>query len=249
MKIIILGSTSTIARGLMDSIRTEGTHELLELSRSAGNLPYFLELNRYTYDRWHDWDMVINCIGRGDARNRSGLTRKDMADYNYWDDRVLDCLERYPHKRYVYMSSQIVERELRPDDKDYDYWLIKRYIEWKHKINAGLNIMDIRVPALMSRYLRPDAGFFITEAVEKVMKGEMVDIWGNEYITYTTPYLIWRRIGGLDCWEETITKKELVELIDIILNGGHIHRWSTFFYELREYIGRRKNAETDSVAR
>lgn len=148
MKIAILGSTSHIAKNLIDRLKDE----LYLFSRSRGNLDSFIDGN---------YDAVINCIGVGTPNKLKEIGSKIFWLTEYYDNLILDYLSNYGGI-YINFSSGIVQGNAW--GTKYNYKIVKLYSEAKHRA-LSLNIIDLRIFAFFSRYIDFSSGYFITELI------------------------------------------------------------------------------------
>lgn len=190
LKAAILGGTSHIARAITPYLLKAGV-KLTLFARSPEKLAgapcrvCMLDEDALGADRF---DIIINCIGAGTPKELAG-------DYNRWfsvlgafDDLALRYLrEKNPSALYVFLSSGAVYGrksdapadentvwQLLPDKieiSDY-YGIAKLYSEARHRSLPRLRIADLRIFSFFSRYAALDSGYFMTDLVTALLKGE-----------------------------------------------------------------------------
>lgn len=192
MKICILGATSHIAKGLIDSFIRNRQYELLIYAReesSFQNFPFDIKKDvirkmGITRDFAKDrFDVIINCIGISDPQkliNSNDLIFQVTEEY---DNAILDYLKKRPNTIYINFSSGAVYgRKLDQNIKygfktlidinsisqnDY-YGIAKINAETKHRSCKNLNIIDLRVFSYFSRYISLDGSFFLTDIINAI---------------------------------------------------------------------------------
>ena len=190
LKVAIPGGTSHIARAITPYLLKAGV-KLTLFARSPEKLAgascdvRVLSAKEFLAGKF---DIIINCIGAGTPKELAG-------DYNRWfsvleefDNLALRYLrEINPSALYVFLSSGAVYGrksdapadentlwQLSPDKinvPDY-YGVAKLYSEAKHRSLSHLRIADLRIFSFFSRYAALDSGYFMTDLVTALLKGE-----------------------------------------------------------------------------
>ena len=190
LKVAILGGTSHIARAITPYLLKAGV-KLTLFARSPEKLadaPCDVRKLSEIVFLTGKFDIIINCIGAGTPKELAG-------DYNRWfsvleefDNLALRYLrEENPSALYVFLSSGAVYGrksdapadentvwKLSPDKinvPDY-YGIAKLYSEAKHRSLSKLRIADLRIFSFFSRYAALDSGYFMTDLVTALLKGE-----------------------------------------------------------------------------
>lgn len=200
--IAILGSTSHLAKGLINKLLQENDFNLHLYTRSPDKVQAFLRgLNRapdrncvihndYSDFTSRSYDLVINCVGVGTANKLKGNYADWFLITEKYDNLVLEYLRRNcPDALYVSFSSGAVYgREfLTPAEENTanrlkvnkvvpeDYYGIARLnAEAKHRALPDLRIVDLRVFSYFSRYIDLTDGYFIAEVVNCVLKKKVL---------------------------------------------------------------------------
>ena len=184
MNILILGSNSHIAKGLIHYYEQDENVKLFKWNRN-GNEKYPLRLIDVPSNiKLKNYDMIINCIGKSYEFSFS-----DIRLYNYYDDDIIYYLECNKDCLYVNMSSWIVTQDIKEDDIKYKYWLNKKYLELKHRLLPELNIIDLRIPGYFSRWIDLDSGFLMAEILKAKLTCDYSKLYfdKNELLYYLTP--------------------------------------------------------------
>ncbi len=239
MKIIVLGSTGHIGKGLVHYFSQDKNNKLFLIKRGElleySNLPY-------------DIDIIINCIGKG---NRNKLNDIDYESFREWDDiddRVIDILKHNHNICYFYLSSWIAGEPLLPTDHhQYIYQVQKIYTETKHRLLPELKIIDIRIKQYFSRWIDIDSGFLITDLLkQKYFNGKEVKIKKPDYdLRYMTPEYLYFSIiklfnykypnHGVDLWKELYYISNIDLKYYIINNNTKIKLYYLLSNELYEW--------------
>lgn len=159
MKIAVLGSTSHIAKNLIDRFTND---KLYLFSRSLDNLHQFVK---------GEYNAVINCIGIGTPNRLDVVGSEIFRLTEYYDNLITDYIKDRDCS-YINFSSGIVHREaVGFSGKKYNYRVAKVYAEAKHRAYPDLNITDLRVFAFFSKYIDFNSGYFITKLISCVKDG------------------------------------------------------------------------------
>jgi hypothetical protein len=188
MKILILGHTGHIGRGLFEELGKE--HEVNGSSRS---------------EPWDDWifqryDIIINCVGTGTPKSTAEAGNSIIETTFLVDQAVLSHMNTAKGKdtMYVYLSSGVA------DERFFDmspYAVSKVATEMIHRSHADKWIIDLRIYSYLSEYIDLDSGYLITEMIKCVLEGrtfycENKDIVRNYTGTYAISNLILNEYSG-----------------------------------------------------
>jgi nucleoside-diphosphate-sugar epimerase len=201
LRIAILGSTSHIAKGLINNFLLRREHILHLYVRSSETIEAFLAITGRTDDAvciihegYEDflnssYDVVINCIGVGTAKKLKGNFPLYFTVTEEYDNLVLRYLGSHPHALYISFSSGAVYgrghttpvgedtlnlvkvNHLAPEDY---YGIVRLNAEAKHRALQHLNIVDLRVFSYFSRYIDLADGYFITDVMEAILHNKVL---------------------------------------------------------------------------
>jgi nucleoside-diphosphate-sugar epimerase len=202
LKIAIFGSTSHIAKGLINNFLRRGKFSLHLYTRSPDKVRSFLKAIKKSPDKncvihegYRDFlksscDIVINCVGVG-TMNKSGNNYSDyfMVTEKY-DNLIIEYLLKNPDTLYISFSSGAVYgREFSaPVEKNTinsvrvnhiapeDYYTIARLnSEAKHRSFKNLKIVDLRIFSYFSRFIDLTDGYFITEVMDCILNKKVLE--------------------------------------------------------------------------
>jgi nucleoside-diphosphate-sugar epimerase len=201
-KIAILGSTSHIAKGLINNFLQNGEFRLHLYTRSPDKVRSFLgAIGRSTENGYviHEgyknfmksfYDVVINCVGVGTLNKLQGDFTRYFTVTEEYDNMVIECLRsKCPDALYISFSSGAVYgRELSAPaqentlnkisvnhiaPKDY-YSIVRLNAEAKHRAFNGLRIVDLRLFSYFSRFIDLTDGYFITEVLDCILNKKVL---------------------------------------------------------------------------
>lgn len=197
--VAILGATSHIAKGLIVRLLQQGCRQLHLYARSTDRVEQFLDeikadrsAIRVTQDHnallAEQYDLVINCVGVGTQQKLQGEYQRYFTLQEEFDALLLRFLtERCPRALGVKFSSGVVYgRDLtepaRADSCNcipvnhvlpHDYYaLTQLYVEAKHRSFKQLRLVDLRIFSYFSRYIDLGDGYFMTDLLGCLLKGE-----------------------------------------------------------------------------
>ena len=200
-KIAILGSTSHIAKGLINNFLQSGWFCLHLYTRSPDRLLRFLDIIEESvekdcvlhegYDDFAEgsYDVVINCVGVGTLSKLGGDYSNYFVVTEKYDNLIIEHLLENPDTLYISISSGAVYgRELSaPADENTvnhisvnhvttdDYYAIARLnAETKHRAFGNLRIVDLRVFSYFSRFIDLTDGYFITEIMDCILNEKVL---------------------------------------------------------------------------
>jgi hypothetical protein len=158
-KIAIIGSTSHVAKNLIEYFNKE--HQHIDLySRSLNNLDILP----------NGYDCIINCI----------LAKVTEPLYfetsEHFDNLILDYLQLNTDCLYINCSSGVVH-EIRKCDVDNlreeHYAMVSKLnSEMKHAAHKNLNVIDLRFYSFFSRFTNLEAPYFMNEIIKSVINKE-----------------------------------------------------------------------------
>ncbi|MBI5079292.1 NAD-dependent epimerase/dehydratase family protein [Candidatus Wolfebacteria bacterium] len=199
-KIAIFGSTSHIAKGLINNFLQSENFELHLYARSPEKLRDFLIAIKQSnnkdcvvHEGYDDflkcsYDVVINCVGVGTANKLEGDYAKYFTITEKFDNLAIEYLRNInPNALYIGFSSGVVYGKLsapaeentanniRPNHiTSEDYYAIARLnAETKHRAFNNLNIVDLRLFSYFSRFIDLSDGYFITELLNSILNNKM----------------------------------------------------------------------------
>ncbi|MBT3878778.1 MAG: NAD(P)-dependent oxidoreductase [Candidatus Scalindua sp.] len=205
-KIVILGATSHIAKGLICNFNRLRKDELYLFARSVDSLKAFVDsaqcegkvyLKEFGEFNDVDYDIIINCIGIN-----SSVNIKDKLPFFFrltetFDNLILDYQENHPDTLYINLSSGAAYGTdfSKPaygstcskwdinniSESDY-YGIAKLNSEAKHRALQNLNIVDLRIFGYFSRFANLDSKFLLTEIISCIKEGREF-VTGSDNIT------------------------------------------------------------------
>lgn len=198
-KVLILGSTSHIAKGLIYFFKQNKEIELSTCCRrqsckDSNDSNLIFDCDFYYYKP----DIIINCVGKGSPKNIQTITYQDIKDYDEIDNSIIRYCEMYKDTIYINMSSWVVYKDIKPDHRHYNYFINKKYLEMKHRLLQNLHIIDLRIPAYFSRWIDLDSGFLIANILKYIKYGTEFKIAeNNEWLYYCTPDILYDFINSV----------------------------------------------------
>lgn len=195
-RIAMLGSTSHIAKGLINNFLRSEEFCLHLFTRSPGKLLRFLDgleepverdcVLHEGYDDFAEgsYDVVINCVGVGTLSKLAGNFSSYFMVTEKYDNLTIEYQIENRDTLYISISSGAVYgRGLSaPADKDTvnhisvnhittdDYYVVARLnAETKHRAFSNLKIIDLRVFSYFSRFIDLTDGYFITEIMDCIL--------------------------------------------------------------------------------
>jgi nucleoside-diphosphate-sugar epimerase len=201
-KIAILGSTSHMAKGLINNFLQGGGFSLHLYTRSPDKVLNFLGTIEKSPDKdcvihegYNDFlksscDVVINCIGVGTLNKLRGDYTKYFTVAEEYDNLAIGCLRNNcPNALYISFSSGAVYgkdfsapveentinsiRVNHVTAEDY-YAIVRLYTEAKHRAFNGLRIIDLRLFSYFSRFIDLTDGYFITEVMDCILNKKVL---------------------------------------------------------------------------
>lgn len=202
LKIAILGSTSHIAKGLINNFLNGGEVSWHLYTRSPDKVRSFLDAigkspgkNCVIHEGYKNFtkfshDVIINCIGVGTLNKlRGNYTNYFMVTEEY-DNLVIGYLHNNcPNALYISLSSGAVYgREFSAPVEENtvnsikvnhvtneDYYSIARLnSEAKHRAFKDLNIVDLRIFSYFSRFIDLADNYFITEVLDCILNKKVL---------------------------------------------------------------------------
>ena len=223
IKIAILGATGHIAKNLIYWFSKDKNKDIYLFSRDISKLKSFIQKNNITmnycvdynnlfdiecYDLVEDlalskvkFDVIINCIGKGDPQEIEKMGSEIFFLTEEWDNKILEYLKIHPKALYINFSSGVVHTQFDIDNLSHQhfYEIAKINSEAKHRALPDLNIVDLRLYGFFSRFTDLNAKFFMS-ALMKSIKNK-------------TPFTADRELMVRDY----INPKDLCSLIDLCI--------------------------------
>lgn len=197
MRIAIFGSTSWIAKDLIQSFADKSRDELVLYARRPENVRQWLGSvglsGKYTvvdfsvFSVAEQFDVILNFVGVGNPA-QAALMGASIFDVTLkYDELALDYVRENPRCRYIFLSSGaaygsafqvpvdenskalIAINNLQPQNW---YGMAKLHAECRHRSLAHLAIIDIRVFNYFSHTQDISARFFITDILRAIQSGE-----------------------------------------------------------------------------
>lgn len=195
MNIAVMGGTSHIGRNL--AVRFAALPECRLTLFCRDRAPAEAFLRRYapglaveTVEGYGDFarrpfDAIINCVGAG-TPGSPGFSPVNWFDtLQKFDDLALDYLENVdPRAMLIDFSSGAVYGAGSPGPfgkescctlsvnamETPDFYTVSRlYSEAKHRVRRELRIVDLRIFSFYSRFIPPDAGYFMSDVLAALL--------------------------------------------------------------------------------
>lgn len=192
LNIAILGASGHIGKNLVLYFSKEKKYKLFLYSRDNNKLSkiindiipeYSCSINTYnSFDKF-GYDVIINCTGISDPYEIKNNGSSIFNITEYYDNKILDYLEKNHSAFYINMSSGAIygEEFIRPvEDSTYSklivnnptpgnfYSIAKICSETKHRALKHLNITDLRLFGFFSRFIDLDSTFFMSELASSI---------------------------------------------------------------------------------
>lgn len=217
LSIAILGATGHVGKCLTAGLAAVSDVELTLVARDPARLGVFVATlpaasqerirRQITFDDFASerYGAIINCVGYGDPAALAQAAGESIFSLTERFDQVaLDYLAGSPGTRYVSFSSGAAYgggfeqpashstvsvfpiNDLTPEDY---YGVAKLASEAKHRALSDWAIVDLRLFGLYSRYLDPQARYFMNDVFYAISTGQKLsvgpeDIW-RDYVDPT----------------------------------------------------------------
>ena len=208
MDIAVMGGSSHIAKNLIVRFAASREHRLTLFCRKREPVEEFLRryapagdvavVEGYGDFLSRHFDAIIDCVGAG-APGTAGFSPVNWFDtLQRFDDLALGYLGKAnPHAKLISFSSGAVYGARTPgpfgDGSLYqvavnapelgDFYAVSRlYAESKHRVHKDLNIADLRIFAFYSRFVRLDAGYFMSDLLRALRGGTELVTTGHDMI-------------------------------------------------------------------
>lgn len=193
MRLAILGSTSQIAKDLVQSFAAQGHHELVLYARRPDVVSQWLLnvglVGRYSvadfaaFSADEHFDAILNFVGVGNPAQAAAMGATIFDVTLKYDELALDYVRQHPDCRYIFLSSGaaygtsfdapvckdtravVAINQLQSQDW---YAVAKLHAECRHRALAHLSIVDIRVFNYFSHTQDMEARFLITDIVRAI---------------------------------------------------------------------------------
>lgn len=189
MTIAVLGATGHIGNALVYFLSQEKEIKLECFVRNTDKMRSFLQKNDIKENVWiHKidsffqctCDVVINCIGIGQNEVKALFELTE-----YYDNLIIGYLQKHPECKYINFSSGAVygnefeeaagtkETKIWPNALTLDYHttIIKLNSELKHRAFSDLFIIDLRLFAFFSRFLKETEHYLMADIVYALKNG------------------------------------------------------------------------------
>lgn len=167
INVLILGSSSHIAKGLIYYFEQDKNYKLTTWSRSIDTTTTVY----YMFGLKNKYDIIINCIGKGKASTIQSINYDDIVYYNELDKCIINYLKQYKSCFYFNISSWVAGEDIKENHRHYIYATNKKYLEIKHRLLPELNIIDLRIQAYFSRWIDLDSGFLLSDILNHIKNG------------------------------------------------------------------------------
>ena len=197
MNIAVMGGTSHIAANLVVRFAARPGCRIVLFCRDKERAERFLRryapgadaaaVEGYASFGAERFDAIIDCIGAG-TPGAPGFSPVNWFDtLQKFDDLALDYLRNNPRTMLIGFSSGAVYGTDAPgpfgDGNVYtfpvnamrteDLYAASRiYAEAKHRAHGELRIADLRIFSFYSRFISPDAGYFMSDVLKALLRRE-----------------------------------------------------------------------------
>ena len=192
MRVAILGATSQIARDLIVSSSVAKDKQLHLFARRPEEVTKWLAsvglagchpVDDFTEFAKQKFDAVINFVGVGNPAQAVAMGNSIFDVTLRYDELVLDYLKTHPACRYLFLSSGAAYGSKFDEPASLDtvatvainnlaphewYGVAKLHAECRHRAQADLPIIDIRVFNYFSRTQDLSARFLITDMLRSI---------------------------------------------------------------------------------
>lgn len=249
INIAIVGATSQIAKDLILSFVNENNFQLSLFARSPEKVHDWLSHIKFSRAYsvanlsefgTQEFDAVINFIGIGNPAQALAMGKEVFDVTLQYDQMVLNYLQKYPHCKYLFLSSGAaygssfsepatvdMPAVFYPNNLSHQEWygVAKFHAECRHRSNPELNIIDIRVFNYFSRTQDISARFLMTDILRAISDDTVLKTSSHnvvrDYLHPTDFYqLICKLLSArpvntvLDCYsKEPIDKLSLLNLM------------------------------------
>jgi nucleoside-diphosphate-sugar epimerase len=201
MRIAILGATSEIAKDLILSFSKSSVHELILFGRDRVVIDAWCKkvginenYQRLDYQKFGGsviYDAIINFVGSGNPAKTLAMGSTIFDINQKFDDMVLAYLKKYPHCRYLYMSSGAaygsnfenpVNQKTKSliDINDFQsrdcYSFSKLYSECRHRLLEEFLIVDIRIFNYFSSTQDLGSSFLIADVMRAILSNTLLTV-------------------------------------------------------------------------
>lgn len=225
MRIAILGATSEIAKDLILSLSKSCAHELTLFSRDRAAIDAWCKklginenyqcLDYQKFDSSVFYDAIINFVGSGNPAKTLAMGPTIFDINQKFDDMVLAYLKKYPHCRYLYMSSGAaygsnfenpVNRKTKSliDINDFqvqDYYSFsKLYSECRHRLLEDFLIVDIRIFNYFSSTQDLGSSFLIADIMRAILNNTLLTVSSENIVRdFLHPHDFYQLINTILC--------------------------------------------------
>lgn len=224
-KILILGATSHIAKGLICGFARKNKYKLFLYARSFASVKDFLKANclgeDFEFITLNDltrrkYELIINCVGIG-TPNKVKNNPCSVFEITEEYDKILEgYLSKFTDSRCVNFSSgavyggsfnapvndsSLLKMEVNSVNWQQYYGLAKVYSEAKHRAWEKLHIIDARIFSYFSRFIDLDSGYFLAELIKSILRKK-------EFLT-----------GPRDFIRDYLHPSDLLVLLELFISG------------------------------
>ena len=231
MKVLFIGGNSHISK----SILAENLfNEIFIISRNKNNILKFCNSNnvrtRLNFINFKNikeevFDLIINFASPGYPEDIKSIKDKIVLFTKEINNKVIEYLKYNKNTKYIFISSGIVNRNIKTGNKHYFYYKSKVDIEKINLSHKNLLIYNLRIYSFISSYIDLKKTFFISSLINSIKKNKIVKI-NNNYFTrdYIGPkeiilfikYILKNEIKkcSIDiCSSKFVTKKDILDFL------------------------------------
>jgi len=198
LNVAVLGAGGHLGRSMCNCITEMTDWQTFAFTRNPAALgKAFSEVKRRASINIHDidqfqggaFDIVLNCVGLGDAGLIADAGAGLMQLTEEFDDIILKYLAANPQSLYVSFSSGAIygtdlphpiepgQRaiiDLASASKAIGYTVAKLNSEVKHRLNSASNIVDIRLYGFFSRFQPKQGQYLMSDVIASLSEGTVL---------------------------------------------------------------------------
>lgn len=252
-KILIIGATSYIAKGLIYFFSKHKEYELFLFARSSSRVLEFANSIGITSPNVTSdldslsrikCDVLINCVGIGDPGKLMSAIGKFFTVTERFDTFAIDYLLSNLNTLYINFSSgaaycadfnvpvdsvttsKIQVNSIQPE---HYYGITKLYGEMKHRALKELNIVDLRIFGYFSRFIDLNSRYLITEILNAIKNKRVFVTTADDIIRdYLSP-------EDLFCFiQQCMARGNLNDAFDLY-SSSPVHKFELLEYFKKDY--------------
>jgi len=207
-RVALIGANSQVSRSIIPNLKKSFLLDIYSKKPYQSKDKSFKKYKIQNFPINKNIVAVINAEGPGDPKVHKN-TKNIFKLFNNLDNKILKFISKNPKIKYINISSGIVLNvsKLSKNKNKYDYANTKFYLEKKHRGYKNLKIYDLRVFGFFSRFISPEAGYFLSEILKSLKEKSILNVDSYNNVNDF--------IGGYD----------LSNFIKILINGNFTNRY------------------------